>query len=276
MDEDLRVGLLTIGNEVLDGLVLDTNAHWLEQQVLSLGLRVARQASVRDDLEEIGAALAFLEDVCSVVITSGGLGPTFDDMTLEAVARHYGLGVTEDPEALSIVRRQYRTLWERGIVDSPDITESRRKMARIPEGAVALDNRVGGAPGVRLETDRCVVFCLPGVPSELKSIFEASVRPWLESAAPLKYYQRIVLFPIRDETVFAPYIKRAMRRHPGVYIKSMPKTYGTSDVLQVWVSARCRTEEEARALVDGAILTLREESGLQESELAADSTDDHR
>ncbi|MGQ4871828.1 MAG: competence/damage-inducible protein A [Candidatus Thorarchaeota archaeon] len=256
-----RAGILVIGNEVLDGIILDTNSNWMELRLASLGVQVTRLATVRDNLDEIKHGLLFLRQASDVIFTSGGLGPTHDDMTLEAVAQTFGRRIVEDPRAAAIVKRQYKMLFEKGIVDSPDYIESRRKMALIPEGSVPLDNRVGGAPGVRLDLDDVVVFCLPGVPAELKFIFDDSVVPWLEERIEGHYYEKIVEFPVKDESIFAPLINKAMRKNPGVYIKSMPKRYGTTDVLRVWVSARGEDEQRVREIVESAIEELSRLSG---------------
>ena len=149
--ETLTAGFLAIGNELLDGIVLESNCHWMETRLVALGVDIRRLVSVRDEIDEIGKALQFVREVCDVIITSGGLGPTHDDMTLKAIAIALGLEIHENADALEIVERQYKTLYERGIVQSPDMTEARVKMARIPDGAIPLDNRVGGAPGTRLQ-----------------------------------------------------------------------------------------------------------------------------
>ncbi len=256
------IGILTIGNEVLDGIVMDTNSNWIEGQLRELGIQTKRLVAVRDEIDEIVSAIGFLSNVCDVVFTVGGLGPTHDDKTLAGVAAATGLRLVEDAGAASIVKRQYRVLFERGIVDSPEYTPTRQKMAIIPEGAIPLDNTVGGAPGVLLEHKGISIVCLPGVPSELKQIFTTSVRPWLENRYPRVYYERIVEFPIHDETVFASYISKVMQQLPPVYIKSMAKTYGTSNVLRVWVYARASSLDEARRVVEHAILRLEEASGL--------------
>ena len=107
------------------------------------------------------------------------------------------------------------------------------------------------------------IFCLPGVPSELKFIFDNSIVPWLKENVRVSYYEEIMFFELRDESVFAPFIDNVMTRHPKVYIKSMPATYGTSDVLKVWVSARGDDKEQLRALVAGAVSDLEEASGLK-------------
>ncbi|MFX1484565.1 MAG: molybdopterin-binding protein, partial [Promethearchaeota archaeon] len=169
MSREIRtVGIVAIGNELLDGKVLDTNSNWMEIRLLAIGLEIKRLVSVRDEIEEIGNAVDFMSEACDVVITSGGLGPTHDDMTLEALAKHLNLKLEENHEAIDIIKRQYKTLHENGIVKTSDMTPSRRKMAQLPEGAKALDNRVGGAPGVMIQAGATTIFCLPGVPSELK------------------------------------------------------------------------------------------------------------
>jgi nicotinamide-nucleotide amidase len=259
----LQVGILAIGNEVLDGLVLDTNSNWLELRIAALGAETKRLVSVRDNISEIGYALDFLKESCDVIITSGGLGPTHDDMTLAAIASHLGCNLVENPKAVEIVKRQYKMLFEKGIIQTPGYTTSRRKMAFLPENSVPLDNIVGGAPGVRIDEKKTTIFCLPGVPKELKSIFDNSVMKWFEKMSKAKYFEKVVEFGERDESVFAPYIDRVMKKFPSVYIKSMPKTYGTSNVLRVWVSARGDNLAELQEVVSSAIELLSKETGLK-------------
>ncbi len=263
MKTEIRTaGILAIGNEVLDGLVLDTNSNWMELRLVALGLQIKRLVSVRDEIEEIGKALDFLMDECDVVITSGGLGPTHDDMTLKAIAVALGLEIKEDSQALAIVERQYKDLFTKGIVQSPDLTDARVKMAQMPEGSIPLDNRVGGAPGVRLETTKTVIFSLPGVPSELKFIFEDSVIPWISDRVVQKFHEKVIEFGTHDESTFAPAIDVVMKKNPGVYIKSMPKTYGTTKTLRVWISARGEDANSIIAIVANAIRDLEVETGL--------------
>jgi len=143
------------------------------------------------------------------------------------------------------------------------MTDARIKMAQIPEKSIPLDNRVGGAPGVMIEDNEATVFCLPGVPSELKFIFENSLVPWIRDRVRWKFYEKIVGFGLSDESVFAPAIDVVMKKHRGVYIKSMPKTYGTSKILRVWVSMRCENLEEAKEHVEDAIDDLENTTGLK-------------
>lgn len=267
----MKAGILIIGNEVLDGHVMDTNSNWIENRVTAKSAMVHRLAAVRDDMDEIAKGLSFLGDTCDVIIASGGLGPTHDDMTLHAVASALGLPLVENQQALAMVERQYRMLHENKIVGSPDITEPRRKMALLPEGGMPLENHVGGAPGVMIELENQVIFCLPGVPAELKDIFVTSVEPWLERNVTMKYVERIVEFVWKDESEFAPHIDTVMRKHRGVYIKSMPRRYGTTDVLRVWISARGGQAASLEELVSAATNSLAREVGREPKEVDSHS-----
>jgi molybdenum cofactor synthesis domain-containing protein len=219
--------------------------------------------SVRDNLEEIGDALKFACDACDVVITSGGLGPTHDDMTLEAIALALDVEREEDQEAMKIIERQYKTLHAKGIVQAADMTPSRRKMGVLPVGSKPLNNEVGGAPGVLLEYDDTAIFCLPGVPSELKFIFDDSLVPWVQERITSNYVETIVEFDVNDESVFAPGIDRVMKKYPEVYIKSMPKTYGTTWTLRVWLSARGDDLRHLKEQVSNARKYLEEVTGVK-------------
>ncbi len=258
----LTVGIMAIGNEVLDGIVLDTNSNWMETKLVGLGAQIRRLVSVRDEMEEIGYALRFLRESCNVIVSSGGLGPTHDDMTLAALAKALGRKIVENQDAAKIIRRQYKSLYEKGIVTAPDFTEARRKMAQFPEGAKPLDNRVGGAPGVIIQDGNITIFCLPGVPAELKFIFQDSVIPWIEENVVQKFHEQIVEFEMKDESVFAPAIDFVMKEIPSVYIKSLPKPYGTSKGIRVWISARGNDVSELKMLVEEAISSLEKSTGV--------------
>ncbi|MFW9964709.1 MAG: competence/damage-inducible protein A [Candidatus Sifarchaeia archaeon] len=261
----LSIGIIAIGNELLDGVVLDTNSNWMELRLVARGVKIKRLVSVRDEIEEIGKALEFTREACDVIITTGGLGPTHDDKTLAAIAQALGRKIVENQNAAMIVKRQYETLYEKGIVAAPDFTEVRRKMALFPEGAIALDNRVGGAPGVMIQEGDTTIFCLPGVPMELKFIFEDTVIPWIEENTAQKFYEQIVEFQMRDESVLAPAIDSVMNKIPNVYIKSMPKPYGTSKRIRIWISARGDDDSELKKLVQKAISGLEKATGIRSS-----------
>jgi len=243
--------ILAIGNELLLGIVQDTNTHWLCRQITGLGGRVRRAALLPDDLHVIGEELRrALEREPDLIVTTGGLGPTEDDRTPEALAQALALPLEECAEALQIVERRYRELFEQGRVDSPELTEARRKMARLPRGALPLDNRVGTAPGVLLRQGRTTIVSLPGVPSEMRDIWENALPPHLERIFGQGFYlERTLVVEINDESLLAPILREYQRAWPQVYIKSRPK--GFDEGLKIWITLamsgeRARVEETIR------------------------------
>jgi nicotinamide-nucleotide amidase len=248
-----NTGILVIGNEILDGITLDTNSQWITNRLKPLGLTVHETITVRDDLQAIGAAInRLIDDGCKLIFTTGGLGPTHDDMTLQGVAQGLGLPLQLDQASLDIVTRQYRVLHEKGIIESGEMTDSRRKMAILPRGSKPLDNRVGGAPGVLLEARGATIICLPGVPLELKWIFDEQVKPILSEMVRDVYAERIVTLPLRDESTLAPIIDQVMAESPGVYVKSLVKPYGEEGI-RLWVSALGEDRDEVESRVTEAV-----------------------
>ena len=244
------VGILVIGNEILDGVILDTNSQWIIQQLKPLNYTVAETITVRDDTTEIAKAINRMhQDHISMVITTGGLGPTHDDMTLLGVAEAFNLPMEINQTAYSIVERQYRYYYEKGVVDTLEITDARRKMAVFPQGATPLDNRAGGAPGVLLDRGDISVVSLPGVPSELKWIFENQLKPILKDQMQGHYYEKIIHLNLRDESTLAPLIDEAMKTDPEVYIKSMVKPYGEAGI-RLWISTHGENPGEIKLRVD--------------------------
>jgi len=244
------VGILIIGNEILDGVILDTNSQWIIQQLKPLNYTVTESITVRDDTTEIAKAINRMhQDGINMVITTGGLGPTHDDMTLLGVAEAFNLPMEQNETAFNIVERQYRHYYERGVVDTPEITDARRKMAVFPKGATPLDNRAGGAPGVLLDRGDISVVSLPGVPSELIWIFENQLKPILKDHMQGHYYEKIIHLNLRDESTLAPLIDEAMKTDSGVYIKSMVKPYGEAGI-RLWISAHGENPEKIKQRVE--------------------------
>ena len=255
------IGILVVGNEILDGLVLDTNSHWLINQLKALRMPVIERITVRDEVSEIAKALRrLLEDGCDIIFTTGGLGPTHDDKTLKGVAEAFGLPLELNEEALAIVERQYRTLHELGYVKRAELTEARRKMAILPRGARPLDNRIGGAPGVLLEVGGSWIICLPGVPKELKWIFENEVIPLLRRRVKGAFAERVIRLLRGDESTIAPVLEEVMAEVPGVYVKSMVRPHGEGGI-RIWVSAWGESQSEVEALVEEASKRLIERLG---------------
>lgn len=217
----LRVEVLAVGRELLIGKTLNTNAHWVGGRLSRMGTMISRMTTADDDLREIAAALRdSLSREPDFVVVLGGLGPTPDDMTLRGVAMALGRRVAFDRRALALMMEHYAQAG----MDDVKVTPARRKMATIPTGSDPLRNEVGTAPGVRLVAGACVLFCLPGVPAEMKDIFRRSVEPEVRARLGKLYRARggLKLEGIYEAAV-APLIAAELKRNPGAYIKSHPK-----------------------------------------------------
>ncbi len=239
-----RIGILVIGNEILDGIVLNTNSQWIINRLKPLNFNVKESITVRDDTSEIAKALnRLLDDGCDLIFTTGGLGPTFDDTTLQGIAEALNLPLEVNEEALKIVTRQYREFHKQGIVDTAKITDARRKMAILPRGAKPLDNKAGGAPGVLIQKKDSVIIALPGVPKELIWIFDNQLLPMLKLMIDGAFTEKIIHLPLKDESTLSPIIDEAMKKVPDVYVKSMVKPYGEKGI-RLWISARGENQSE--------------------------------
>jgi nicotinamide-nucleotide amidase len=164
---------VSVGNELLYGETVDTNAAWLGRSLAALGIVVRRRFTVGDEAAEIGRAVTAAMADADLVIVSGGLGPTSDDLTKPAVAELLGLKVQLDQALLDDLAARFRA---RGYGELP---APNRTQAEVPEGAVVLRNPNGTAPGLVLESGACRVVLLPGVPRELRGIFEGDLSAYL-------------------------------------------------------------------------------------------------
>ena len=166
----IRIELFSQGEEVVSGQTVDTNAAWLSRRLVEMGFEVTRHTCVGDRLEELVALLREIGARADYCICSGGLGPTRDDLTAEAVSQAFDRPLQEDPEALRQIERCF-SRWGR------PMPEVNRKQAQLPRGARRLDNHWGTAPGFLLQSGRCRFAFVPGVPSEMRHLFEAYVEP---------------------------------------------------------------------------------------------------
>ena len=249
------VEIVAVGNELLLGDVLDTNTHWLCKRITGLGGRVRRAVLVEDDVEAIAAEIrGALARGADAVFTTGGLGPTADDVTLAGVARAAGVPLEESEEALALVRAKYKELAERGYVSDGALTEARRKMACLPKGSLPLANPVGGAPGVVVKIGGATVISLPGVPKELKGIFQTSLQPILaELFGAGTFVEKTVIVDHGDESTLAPILERVADDNPSVYIKSLAKRFGPRRRLRVIFSMAGSDRAEVEAALDRAL-----------------------
>lgn len=185
--------LLSQGNELTTGQTVDTNASWLATELWTLGLPVRRKVTVPDLLDDLVEVLRQAAELGEVVICTGGLGPTRDDLTAEAVARAFDRALSLDEAALGQIAARYARYGR-------ELTPANRKQALLPTGCTVLENRWGTAPGFSVDVDRedgspCRLYFMPGVPREMKAMFETWVAPdvlgFLEVAPPVMHTVRV-------------------------------------------------------------------------------------
>lgn len=166
----MQIEIITIGDEILSGNVVDTNTAFLSDKLWLAGFEVAYHTGVRDDAAKIKEALLIAADRAEVVIVTGGLGPTADDFTIEVAAKTFRKKLVFDPHYVRYLENLFRQ-WGR------ELKENNKKQAQIPEGATTYQNRVGTAPGIGVKFKKMQFYFLPGVPKEMKQLFSDFILP---------------------------------------------------------------------------------------------------
>ena len=217
----VTAALVVIGNEILSGRTRDVNVAYLARQLTAMGINLAEVRMVRDEERAIIAAVNTLRAAHDYVFTTGGIGPTHDDITCEAVARAFNLPYRVNPEAKRILEAFYEGTGR-------ELNEARMRMAHTPEGASLIDNPVSGAPGFRVEN----VHVLAGIPAVMRGMFE-SVAPTLEGGRTVKSREVAVLLGEGD---VAARLEALQARYPALEIGSYPfvrdGAFGTTLVLR--------------------------------------------
>jgi molybdenum cofactor synthesis domain-containing protein len=156
---EVTATLIIIGNEVLSGRTRDANLQFIAARLVDLGIRLAEVRVIADDDGAIVAAVNQARSACDFVFTTGGIGPTHDDITSQSVANAFGVPLVRDPDALALLQAHY---------EGGNLNEARLKMADIPDGAQLIHNPVSAAPGFQMEN----VFVIAGVPSIMEAMFD--------------------------------------------------------------------------------------------------------
>ncbi|MEM2111938.1 MAG: nicotinamide mononucleotide deamidase-related protein [Candidatus Bathyarchaeia archaeon] len=252
--------IICVGNELLIGKTLNTNAHWLAKRVTSLGLNIRRIVVVGDNVDEIASAIKeAIQRKPKLIITTGGLGPTFDDKTLEGVAKALERELEENNEALEMVKKKYQSYVAEGRMEKFEMTPPRVKMAKLPKGSKPLPNPVGTAPGVLVEHTDTIIVALPGVPQEMMAIFDESIAPMLQKlAGDLIFYEASLDIRGMPESELAPIIDRVMHDNPYVYVKSHPRVSEKSSHIELHFSTTSKNQGLAKQRIEQAITQISE------------------
>jgi molybdopterin-biosynthesis enzyme MoeA-like protein len=225
--------------------------------LFELALPVNQIQVIEDDVTLIASAIQESQSRgTTLLIISGGLGPTFDDVTAEGLAQATGTKLELHPMALEMVKNRYKILKSQSIVETADITSAREKMAHLPKGATPLSNVVGSAPGIEFHFNQTQLYCLPGVPEELYAMFMTAVAPQIASLTNMVVYQEIIQVPILDESKLAPLIDSVMKEYKGSYIKSLPRPYQSRKPVRVAITVHANTKQQAKSQLDQTIRDL--------------------
>ena len=240
MSKTVTAALIIIGNEILSGRTRDENLPFLAENLNEAGVQLAECRVVRDIEAEIVAAVNECRAKFDYVFTTGGIGPTHDDITADSIAAAFDVAIDHHLEAVALLQAHYaRTELE--------LNQARMRMARIPDGGSLIENPISTAPGFRIEN----VFVLAGVPVIMRAMFE-SLRHQLDGGVPVR---SIAIAVHLAEGVMAPGLAELQGRYPEVDMGSYPfyreGRYGTSIV--------CRSTDEAR--LAGAADELRQMMG---------------
>ena len=239
--------VLVIGNEILSGRTKDVNLGFLAEQLTRLGVRLREARVVSDVAEEIVRAVDETRRRYDYVFTTGGIGPTHDDITAGSVARAFGVPLVRDPRAVALLERHYQP---------GQLNEARLRMAEIPEGSILIDNPVSAAPGFQIGN----VFVMAGVPAIMQAMF-GGLKQRLVGGPPI--LSRTVSAYIAEGTIAAG-LAALQQRHPELEIGSYPffrqGRFGGSFVLR-------GTDAAALATAADALKALIRELGAEPIEL---------
>ncbi|HSJ54623.1 MAG TPA: CinA family nicotinamide mononucleotide deamidase-related protein, partial [Anaerolineae bacterium] len=247
----MRAEIVTTGTELLLGQIDDTNATYLARQLRDLGIDLFFRTTVGDNELRIAQALEQALDRADLIITTGGLGPTVDDVTREAVARAVGRPLLLFPELLAQIEAFFARF---GSV----MSDNNRRQAYLPEGCIPVENPVGTAPAFIVEDPRGTIITLPGVPREMVYLMEHAIVPYLQQrlgrqdALFTRILRTVALGESRIDEAIADLETSS---NPTVGLSAHP---GQTDVRIV---AKAATLAEAEALVAGFEATIRERLG---------------
>jgi len=242
----MTAALLSIGTELTRGELVNTNAAWLAEQLTQLGFEVVEHATVDDDVDRIVSLVRRFSESHRVVIATGGLGPTSDDLTTASAAKAAGLGLRREQSIVEDIRRKFEAF---GRV----MPESNAKQADFPEGATVLPNPVGTAPGFSMIVGRARFFFTPGVPREMKHIFGESIVPVIAGLAERRTHQVHVKTFGMTESGVAQALQGLEEEFPGLtlgYRAHFPE-------IEVKVHARADSAAQAERLSHAAAEKVR-------------------
>lgn len=245
------VELISVGTELLLGNIVNTNAAYLSRKCAALGLSLYHQSVVGDNEERLCESLKTALGRADVVILSGGLGPTQDDLTKEAAAKVMEMPLKEDAHSRERIEEYFKNS------QFKIITDNNWKQALVPEGAIVVDNGNGTAPGLIMEKNGKSVILLPGPPNELEPMFEQDVYPYLNRLQPETICSAMVKICGLGESYVETQIKDLIEKQTNPTIA----TYAKTGEVHLRVTAKAENEKEAKKLIKPMVKELKNRFG---------------
>jgi nicotinamide-nucleotide amidase len=247
----MRAFILSVGDELALGQTVDTNSAWISQQLAAVGCDIVGHQTVGDDQPQIESSIAYWAERCDVLIISGGIGPTEDDLTRQAIAAVMGVELDLNQDWLAHMKQHFAS---RG----RPMPERNNVQALIPRGAQMIWNTAGTAAGVRATVGTCELFSTPGVPREMKTMFTRDVLPWISqrSGGAVILQRKLNTFGLGESTVgerLGDLMDR--KRNPSV------GTTVAAGLVSLRINARFPTLDEGRRQLDETVAACREKIG---------------
>lgn len=246
----MKCELISVGTELLLGDILNTNAQYLSQRLASMGISVMHQSTVGDNPKRLTDTLEIAFSRSDMVIATGGLGPTKDDLTKEVCAEYFGLKLILHKESLEKIEAYFKN-------KAVPMPKSNEKQALMPEGAVIFENSNGTAPGCAMEKNGKIIIVLPGPPREMKAMFEQSVTPYLEKFTDSVIQSHSVRTFGIGESAMAEKVGNLLdMENPTV------APYAKSGEALLRVTAKAKTAEEAEKMLKPVVEKIKDQFGI--------------
>ncbi|WP_313529591.1 competence/damage-inducible protein A [Anaerotignum sp.] len=247
----MRAEIIAVGTELLLGDILNTNAQFLAQELATLGIEVYYQSVVGDNPKRLEDTIFHAFSRADLVITTGGLGPTEDDLTKETAAKYFGEKLVLDEKALS----QIQVFFDR---IGREMTANNKKQAFVPENnGVVLYNANGTAPGIIIEKNEKIIVMLPGPPKEVVPMFQNQVKPYLAKKQEYTFISRILRVASVGESAMEMLVKDLIDAQTNPTIAP----YAKDGEAILRITAKARDEAEAKSLIDPVAEALKERLG---------------
>jgi nicotinamide-nucleotide amidase len=254
------IEIICIGNEILNGTTIEKNSSWLTTRIRKIGGNVSRITIIRDNFDEIKSTVnEALYRKPIWIITSGGLGSTYDDITIESIGKILKLELIYHPTALAILKRNY---FKRGI---KKLNKYQKKMAFVPTNSEIIDNSIGTAPSVLLKDRETKIVCLPGVPIELRHIFKKNILTMIKDEYKGIFYKEQLLKTVKiRESYIAKFLEITIKNYKHkdyyLYIKTHARN-PTSKIpkMNIYVSVKGNNEVIVNIAFENIINKIKKE-----------------